>query len=208
MSCQSEVESDGCDKQQSCKRVDNKEFVDFITKNDDNTIKIVRHKITDSYDIASILSKHFDKIDTLICLDFHGVTDLYKPDEPIPSKLPKCIISYIGSKMETLQNTIDNITPRILSNEIILGIIVYTKNREPICGTKGWMLSLISTNVRKIHFIDDDMANIQSADNIKNKAIKTYFINKAPSDAKLQKLKPNQRRPLPRQAIDEILNKI
>ena len=139
-------------------------------------------------------------------LDWQAADDAVS--ESIPSKLPKCIISYIGGNMKTIQNTIDNITPRILSNEIILGIIVYTKNREPICGTKGWMLSLISTNVRKIHFIDDDMANIQSADNIKNKAIKTYFINKAPSDAKLQKLKPNQRRPLPRQAIDEILNKI
>jgi hypothetical protein len=68
MSCQaaSETEIEG-------KRVDNKEFVDFITKKDDNTIKIIRHKITELEDITPLLSQHFKNIDILLCLDFHGV---------------------------------------------------------------------------------------------------------------------------------------
>lgn len=192
---QSEVELD------KVKRVDNKEFVDFITKKDDNTIKIIRHKITELDDITPLLSQHFKNIDTLLCLDFHGVADLF--DEPIPSKLPKCIISYIGGNMKTIQNTIDNITPRILSNEIILGIIVYTKKKEPICGTKGWILSLISTNVKKIHFIDDDMTNVQCVNNYtesigKQDEIISYFIRK-----------PSKQKPIPpKVVIEKILEKI
>ena len=213
MSCQSSAESDECVKEipsvvDKVKRNDNKGFVDFITKIDDK-IEIIRCKITDVDNIHIILSHRCKNLGTLVCLDFHGVADLYGPDEPIPSELPKCIISYIGSNMMTLQSTIDMITPRILSNEIIFGVIVYTKHSEPQIGTKGWILSLMATIVRKIHFIDDDMVNIQCANNIKNKAIKSYFITKAPSRAKLEKQKPNQQhKPLPKQAVEEILIKI
>ena len=104
-----------------------------------------------------ILNKYLINLDKLICLDFHGVTDLYDLNEKIPSNLPKCVISYIGGKPKTILDTTNAIKSRLMTNEIILGIIVYKKNSIPSCGTKGWIISkFIDINKSiKIHFIDD-----------------------------------------------------
>ncbi len=67
-----------------------------------------------------------------------------------------------------------------MSKEIIFGIIVYTKNTIPTCGTKGWIISKfidVNKNI-KIHFIDDSKKNIECIDNVKSENIKTYYINK------------------------------
>lgn len=92
-------------------------YIEFITK-DNNTLKF---ELNNLENINKILISYFENIKNLICLDFHGVTDLYGENEIIPSKLPKCVISYIGGKPETIKSTIANIKPRILSNEILLG---------------------------------------------------------------------------------------
>lgn len=83
-------------------------YIDFITKYSNNTIKI---DLNNESDIFKILNKHFKNINKLICLDFHGVTDLYNDNEIIPSNLPKCVISYIGGNPETIRNTINTIKP-------------------------------------------------------------------------------------------------
>ena len=155
----------------------NKTYIDFITKYSNETIKI---DLSNEIDINKILNKHFKNIIKLICLDFHGVTDLYNDNEKIPSNLPKCVISYIGGNPETIRNTINTIKPRILSEELILGIIVYNKNDNPTCGTKGWIISKIMevNENMNIHFIDDSKKNIQCVENIKSANIKTYYINK------------------------------
>lgn len=54
----------------------------------------------------------------------------------------------------------------IKSGELIAGIIVYTKNRMPICGTKNSI------------FIDDSMKNIECVKNINDNNITTYYIDK------------------------------
>ena len=153
-----------------------KTYIEFITKYDD-TIKI---KLDNEKEINDLLNKYFIDITKLVCLDFHGVTDLYDDNEKIPIKLPKCVISYISGSPNTIKNTINTIKPRILSNEIILGIIVYNKNSIPTCGTKGWIISKILSinNKIKIYFIDDSQKNINCVDNIKSERCKTYFINK------------------------------
>ena len=68
----------------------NKTYIDFITKYSNETIQI---DLNNDTDISKILNRHFKNIDKLVCLDFHGVTDLYNDNEKIPSKLPKCVIS-------------------------------------------------------------------------------------------------------------------
>ena len=101
-------------------------------------------------------------------------------DENIPSNLPTIIISYIGGSPKTIQNTTNTIKTRIISGEIILGIIVYKKDNVPSCGTKGWIISKfidINKNI-KIHVIDDSMKNIKCINNIKSNNISTYYINK------------------------------
>lgn len=155
--------------------IDNKTYIDFITKE-----SVERININDDKNIIKILNKYLINLDKLICLDFHGVTDLYNLDEKIPSNLPKCVISYIGGKPKTILDTTNAIKSRLMTNEIILGIIVYKKNSIPSCGTKGWIISKfidINKNI-KIHFIDDSKKNIECIDNINSGNIKTYFINK------------------------------
>jgi hypothetical protein len=152
-------------------------YVDFITKHQQETIRI---NINNDSDIIKLLKKYLINLKKLICLDFHGITDLYNIDEKIPSNLPKCVISYIGGSPKTIFNTTNTIKSRILSNEIILGIIVYKKNNIPSCGTKGWIISKfidVNKNI-EIHFIDDSRKNIQCIENIKSNNIKTYYINK------------------------------
>ena len=154
-----------------------KTYIDFITKSSNKTIRI---NTTNENDIINLFKQYFDNVDKLICLDFHGVTDLYDDNEKIPSDLPKCIISYIGGSPKTILNTTTTIKKRLLSDDIMLGIIVYNKNDIPSCGTKGWIVSkIINTHENiKIHFIDDSKKNIQCIDNVKSNNVKTYYINK------------------------------
>lgn len=151
-------------------------YIDFITKKPDN----IRLNINEDEKITVLLNKYLDNLKTLICLDFHGVTDLFNDNEKIPTHLPKCVISYIGGSPKTILETTKTIRKRILSNEVLLGIIVYKKNSFPTSGTKGWIISKISniyTNM-KIYFIDDSKKNIECVDNIKSDKITTYYINK------------------------------
>ena len=144
-----------------------------------------------------ILSAVFKNIPTLLCLDLHGVADLYdEPKETIPNNLPKCIISFLGNSPKTKYTTIKSIKGRLKSNEILLGILVYTKQSHPSCGTKGWVINKIisnNLNIKKIYFIDDSIININCINNINNPNIITYFIDKRIS---------------PKEQLDKILNNI
>jgi hypothetical protein len=155
----------------------NKIFIEFIIKDTHKTLKISNEK-----KINMVLSAFFKDMPTLLCLDFYGVANLYdNPKEVIPNNLPKCIISYIGGNPNTIKNTFDLIKPRVDSNEVILGIIVYSKDNIPSCGTKGWILNQIIINnsfIKKLYFIDDSKKNIYCVKNLKNPYIKTYFIDK------------------------------
>jgi len=125
-------------------------------------------------------------LNKLICLDFHGVADLYGVNEKLPGSDAKIIISYIGGNPKTVGSTTNSIVQRILSKEIIFGIIVYLKKPEPICGTKGWILNhLIQSNPGlKLYFIDDGMTNIECVNKLSNPNIKTYFHNSKASNSK------------------------
>jgi hypothetical protein len=70
-----------------------KTYIDFITKSSNDTIRI---NINDDNYIYKLLNKYLEKLDKIICLDFHGITDLYNINEKIPSDITKCVISYIG----------------------------------------------------------------------------------------------------------------
>lgn len=122
----------------------------------------------------------FKKFDKILMLDYHGVVDLFDSNELIPSSLDICIISYIGHNLVTKANTINNIIPRIKSNEVKLGIIVYNKNNKPIVGTKGWIIKLLRESLPNliIYFIDDSIQNIKSVFKVKDHNIHIYYINK------------------------------
>ena len=121
---------------------------------DNKTLKISNEK-----KINMIFSTFFNNIPILLCLDFHGVADLYdKPKETIPNNLPKCIISYLGNSPKTKYTTTKSIKNKLKSNEILLGILVYTKESHLSCGTKRWVINKIisnNLNIKKIYFIDD-----------------------------------------------------
>lgn len=148
----------------------------------ENLTKPYRVHVTDEKKIKKVFDQIHKKIsklgiNKLLCLDYHGVTDLYGLDEPIPSSTPKMVISYIGGNPKTIGSTVNSIIQRIKSKEVIFGIIVYLKQPEPICGTKGWVLShLASANPGlKLHFIDDGMPNVQCVKKLENPNISTYF---------------------------------
>ena len=107
-------------------------------------------------------------MENLICLDLHGVVDLYSDNERIPGKSSKCIISYIGGNPETILQATENIKLRLENDEILLGIIVYNRNNEAILGTKGWFISQIidiNKNI-KINFIDDAKINVECVESV------------------------------------------
>lgn len=152
-----------------------KTYLEFITKNGIHKIELL-----DNEKIHHILKKNIGKVNDLVCLDFHGVADLYDLKEKIPSTLPKIIISWVGEKEEVRLNTIKTIQLRVNNNEILLGILVYTKNYLPTCGTKGWVIARIiglNPNIR-IHFIDDSKKNIICVSNTSASNITTYLIDK------------------------------
>jgi hypothetical protein len=64
---------------------------DFYNK---NVVLPLRVNLNDAK-INKIIFKYLKNINKLLCLDFHGVTDLFLSDEKIPNNLNKCIISYI-----------------------------------------------------------------------------------------------------------------
>lgn len=191
----------------SYKKKDNIEYIDFITKYSDN----IRIKLTNNDAITDILCRHFEGINNLICLDFHKVVDLYKyPDRISPDFVPKCVISYIGGKPETIIDTTTIIKQRILSDEVILGIIVYNKDKAPNPGTKGWIISkIIDVNINIninmiIHFIDDTWDHICCVNEIK----KAYKDKK---DIKINThhiIDNDINNPDPKKYIREILEKI
>ena len=116
----------------------------------------------------------------MLCLDFHGVTDLYNDNERIPTDMSKCVISYIGGNIVTVKNTTETIKKRIIGGEVRLGIIVYRKDDRPLCGTKGWMIMrLLEVNDRMIiYFIDDSRRNVKCVNNVGSTRVKSYFVDK------------------------------
>ena len=158
----------------------NSTYIDILIKNKDGNVEDKRFTIDKKEDIETFVKSYFGMITKLVCLDFHGVTDLFDSNEKIPLDLPKCVISFIGGKKETVESTRASLIPRIKSGEIMAGIIVYTKDSMPVCGTKGWIISIIKkeTSIKTIHFIDDSRKNIECVNNLEDPNIKTYYINK------------------------------
>ena len=150
-------------------------YIHLISKN--HTIKINTNNIIK---IKAVLFKYLSNIDNLLCLDFHGVTDLYNDNERIPSDMSKCVISYIGGNIVTVRNTTETIRKRIIGGEVRLGIIVYRKDDRPLCGTKGWMIMrLLEVNDKMIiYFIDDSRRNVKCVDNVGSSRVKSYYVDK------------------------------
>ena len=148
--------------------------------NNSNIVLPKRIELQNIIKIKKKIIKKFSKLKKLLCLDFHGVTDLYDTHEKIPSSLNKCIISFIGGNPNTLGSTINSIVPRIQSGEIKLGILVYTKNNIPIVGTKGWIIKIMREVLPnlEIYIIDDSIINIRCIDKVKDKNIHIYYIDK------------------------------
>jgi hypothetical protein len=69
----------------------NKNYIQFIVK-DKDTIQVDINDIDKITSILTVLNNNSN----ILCLDYHGVTDLFPNTELLPSSLPKVILSYIG----------------------------------------------------------------------------------------------------------------
>ena len=155
--------------------------IDFITG-----YSTITYDLSDIENIKILLEKYFGQLRELICLDLHGVADLYNDDEVIPCDLPKCIISYIGGNPETIYSSTTAMKLRVAKDEILLGIIVYKKNEMPIIGTKGWVISQIMDINKELNitFIDDGQTNVKCVNAIEHdinpelRKVTSYFIDK------------------------------
>lgn len=130
-------------------------------------------------------------LDKLICLDFHGVADLYENDDVI-TNFASCIISYVGATGKLRAPTRDTITARILNNQIIFGVMVFTKNPDinftnsidnDNCNKARvfYEMTKINKNLR-VYFIDDGNKNIAPINAAKDMKylhnVNTFLVNK------------------------------
>ncbi len=168
----------------------NIDYMDVICNIGDDT-NIVPHVYTINSDnidnimyISGIFSIFKSAIDKLLCLDFHGVADLYNINEKI-SNLPTCIISYVGRNMNPEGRRIMTqkaIAERILSKQVLFGILVFVKLKKikhntNFAGTKRTPIELIYkfNKINKVYFIDDSYSNIESVNSIQNESIISIF---------------------------------
>ena len=163
--------------------------MELLEKNADGLYVLDRLHNVDHTDIDGLnnLIKPLEQLNNLVFLDFHGVVDLFDKDARIPYKgrINMCCISYIGGKNETIGGFVNDILPRIKSGEMMFAVIVYTKKKNPIIGTKAWFLSLISQIIKDqciINFIDDSLVNINCVQKLNLPNIISHFIDNTQSD--------------------------
>lgn len=117
----------------------------------------------------------------ILCLDLHGVTDLFHYTENI-SDLPICVISYVGHVARNQASM--SIRKRLETNQITIGILVFNRpkitskiQKNKIIGTKCWFLNLLSEKLKtKCIFMDDGEDHIDLVKLFGNKLIKSILI--------------------------------
>jgi hypothetical protein len=115
----------------------------------------------------------------ILCLDFHGVTDLFNPVEKI-SYLPTIIISFVGRNSSKRKIVHEEIVARIKSGQVYLGALVFSRTYEAgLVGTKEWIISAIRaiTHNQMIYFIDDSDDHIESVRNAKLNNVRSYLVH-------------------------------
>lgn len=131
----------------------------------DNMNNTINKEYDYDEDMTDVI-RRLNNIDHLLCLDLHGVADQYSTDYKI-SKLPICIISYVGKHSKNREIAKNDLKQRLKNRTIIMGILVFKRYDEPhkkyrYSGSKSWMLNLfklIYPNM-KIDFIDDGSDHI------------------------------------------------
>jgi hypothetical protein len=108
----------------------------------------------------------------ILCLDYHGVVDLY-PENIKICDLPICIISYVSYGKEYHSKTRDSIIRRIESKQAVLGILVFRKIKQKdinantnFCASKQDAVKFIilANNPQSILFCDDQQDNITTVE--------------------------------------------
>lgn len=151
-------------------------------ENNKINIKLIQeNNINDKEYVKNIFIRFQKTIPKLICLDFHGVADLYNTTDKI-SNLPCCILSYIGRKKETRDNTREEIKLRILNGQIIFGFMVFKKlrninNNTCYLGSKRTPIELLLkyNDISTIYFIDDQQINVDTVNSIQKTCIQCYL---------------------------------
>jgi hypothetical protein len=157
-----------------------KEIAEYIYKDNSNNIIFTLIYNLEDLDIInkSLLIKH-NVVNKLLCLDLHGVADLYVDNtEKITNKIPIFIISFVGRYSETRANARDQIKTKIENNQIQAGILVFKKNSKPSNGKAVVIKNLIENN-KNIYFIDDGIDNIIAVNKLKKEGINlnTFGVN-------------------------------
>jgi hypothetical protein len=161
-----------------------KEIAEYIYRDDDNNITFrLIYDLTQLDLTNKLLVKKYNIVDNLLCLDLHGVADLYTDNTiKITDKLPIFIISFVGRYTKTRIDARTQIIDKILRNQVNAGILVFIKNKIKIKPTeinqanidkaiKNNGKAIIINNLlnigKTIYFIDDGVDNIKAVNLLK-----------------------------------------
>jgi hypothetical protein len=107
------------------------------------------------------LSTKFENTESLLALDYHGVTDLFTPDINISSR-PILVISFVSNGRR--ESTAADILKRINANQVAAGILVFkrAKKIQHLEGTKASVLLQLHDLLPKmrIDFVDDSSDHV------------------------------------------------
>ena len=117
----------------------------------------------------------------LVCLDYHGVFDIYKNPQELADK-DVVIISYQDHATRPLdaKKRVKAMEACVKSNFAKIVIIVYNKDKS--CRTKfskGWVVNELYTNfnIGKILFVDDNPDNVECVGSIGNESIQSVLLH-------------------------------
>jgi len=115
----------------------------------------------------------------LLCLDMHGVADLFQANETF-SHVPETeiwIISFIGPNSIRLPELRTELLNRIKQKQIHGAILVFQRGKMATVGTKAWVIQCLnSPTTKSIIFLDDGVDHIAAVQSLGLKTLTTHYI--------------------------------
>ena len=151
-----------------------KDLIEIITK--DSTFTFTFEEIQE---VEEWLSKQ----SIPLRLDLHGVADILNYEDVLPAET--CVISFVGRYSNTRDYARHDIVYRIMSGQIVFGILVFERGRRNRknqntfhnVGSKAWVNSHIERvkNVRNV-FVDDSYDHYNSVKSKRIRWLSSYIF--------------------------------
>ncbi len=153
------------------------DIVEIIYQNSENNVVCKIYSNTDLNN-ANLHLLSLNKVD--IVLDLHGVLDTVDQDKVLSHNNSIVCCSFVGKHSKNRKSARKEISERILSGQIMWGILVFQRkrNRKNVfqkCykdGSKAWFCKLVKAK----YFLDDSIDHVESVETIENSVTKAYHV--------------------------------